>query len=73
VSLGILASTAPAARRPWLLGAWWLAGFGHAVAGDLGVEPVAALVVVTWLWAVREALRAPVVAAPVAAGPSAAS
>lgn len=59
VSIGVMACAVPAARRAWVLAVWWVAGFGHVLAGDLGVEPVAALVVLTWLWAVRQALRTP--------------
>lgn len=58
VSVGALVPRLPAERRLAVLTVWWLAGFGHLAAEPLGVEPVAALVIATWLWAVRETRRA---------------
>jgi len=57
VSLGALVLTLPARRRLLVLALWWLAGLGHLVASTWGVDPVAGIVIATWLWAVREATR----------------
>lgn len=57
VSLGALVLTLPARRRVSVLVLWWLAGLGHLAASTWGVDPVAGLVIATWLWAVREVAR----------------
>lgn len=50
--LGVLAMTLPFRRRVDVLAVCWLAGLGHVFADRLGTEPVALLVIATWLWAV---------------------
>lgn len=61
VTLGVLLLTVPPDRRGVVAALWWASGFGHVAASTLGVEPVAALVLVTaaWaLWAHRQATTA---------------
>lgn len=64
VSMGALVPRLPERWRLPVLMVWWLAGLAHLGAARLGVEPVAVLVLGTWLWAVRETLVAPAASAP---------
>lgn len=56
ISIGALVPRLPPQWRLPVLLAWWLAGLAHLAAARLGVDPLALLVVATWLWAVRETL-----------------
>ncbi len=51
VALAALLPSVPPDRRAVVLGAWWAAGLTHAAARTLGIDPVALLVIGTWLWA----------------------
>lgn len=51
VSAGALVTTLEPRHRAPVLVVWWLAGLGHVGASTLGVQPVALLVIGTWIWA----------------------
>lgn len=51
VALAALLPTVLSGRRGWVVGLWWAAGFGHVISGRIGIEPVGAVVIGTWLWA----------------------
>jgi hypothetical protein len=55
VALAALLPSVPAERRLVVALGWWAFGFTHVLASDLGIEPVALLVVGTWMWALAVA------------------
>lgn len=57
VALVALLVTVPPERRAIVAVGWWAMGFSHGLASGLGVEPVALLVIGTWVWAVAAARR----------------
>ena len=60
VALAALLGSLRTDRRAIVLAAWWAAGLTHLASGALGIEPVAVVVIGTWLWAlvVRPGRRA---------------
>ncbi len=55
VALVALLPSVPPSRRAFVLTAWWAAGLTHTAARTLGIDPVAAVVIGTWLWAIARA------------------
>lgn len=72
VSLVALLPTVAPDRRVLVAALWWAAGLAHLLAPTLGVEPLAVLVALTWLWALRATWSAstPRPAGRVRAGPT---
>lgn len=55
VALVALLASVPPGRQVLVAAVWWGFGFTHVVSSDLGIEPVALLVVGTWIWALAVA------------------
>jgi Glycosyltransferase family 87 len=57
VALVALLPRVPPERRVLVAVVWWAMGFTHVLSGGLGIEPVAILVVGTWIWAATPVRR----------------